>query len=282
MAGPTTARRGEQHRAPAGPRDSSGEADERHGSRFRRLRLPRPGAGRSGRPRRRTLIAGTVLIALLGGFGTWALYGSDWLRAEHVQVHGTDVLTEREVRAAAEVPLGAPLASVDTDGIHARLADRLGRIKSVDVARSWPDTVSLTVTERQPVLLVQKGGKFIEVDDRGVRFATVGTAPREVPRLEMDAADSPSLRRFGIPALNRAAVKVATALPDTVSKDVRVIRVRSYDSITLELTGGRRVEWGSEEHGTEKAKVLGALLKAARDARHFDVSVPSAPAASGS
>ncbi|MEU7486294.1 FtsQ-type POTRA domain-containing protein [Streptomyces sp. NPDC042319] len=281
MAGPTTARRGEQHRAPAGPLDDSGEADERHGSRFRRLRLPRPGAGRAGRPRR-TLIAGTVLIALLGGFGTWALYGSDWLRAEHVQVHGTDVLTEREVRAAAEVPLGAPLASVDTDGIHARLADRLRRIKSVDVARSWPDTVSLTVTERQPVLLVQKGGKFIEVDDRGVRFATVGTAPRDVPRLEMDAADSPSLRRFGIPALNRAAVKVATALPDTVSKDVRVIRVRSYDSITLELTGGRRVEWGSEERGTEKAKVLGALLKAARDARHFDVSVPSAPAASGS
>ncbi|MFI9026011.1 cell division protein FtsQ/DivIB [Streptomyces sp. NPDC053560] len=283
MAGPTTSRRSEQQRhVPAGPPDSSEEVDERHGSRFRRLRLPRPGAGRSGRPRRRTLIAGTVLIALLGGFGTWALYGSDWLRAEHVQVHGTDVLTEREVRAAAEVPLGAPLASVDTDGITARLGDRLRRIKSVDVARSWPDTVSLTVTERQPVLLVQKGGKFIEVDDRGVRFATVGTAPRDVPRLEMDAADSPSLRRFGIPALNRAAVKVATALPDTVSKDVRVIRVRSYDSITLELTGGRRVEWGSEERGTEKAKVLVALLKAARDARHFDVSVPSAPAASGS
>nr|WP_234426684.1 FtsQ-type POTRA domain-containing protein [Streptomyces niger] len=246
------------------------------------MRSPQSGAGRPGRPRRRTLIAGTVLIALLGGFGTWALYGSDWLRAEHVQVHGTDVLTEREVRAAADVPLGAPLASVDTDGITARLGDRLRRIKSVDVTRSWPDTVALTVTERQPVLVVQKGGKFIEVDDRGVRFATVGTAPRAVPRLEMDAADSPSLRRFGIPALNRAAVQVATALPDTVGKDVRVIRVRSYDSITLELTGGRRVEWGSEEHGTEKAKVLGALLKAARDARHFDVSVPSAPAASGS
>ncbi|GAA0490637.1 cell division protein FtsQ/DivIB [Streptomyces olivaceiscleroticus] len=282
MAGPTTARRGERHGAPAGPSADSDVSEERRGSRLPRLRLPQSGAGRPGRPRRRTLIAGTVLIALLGGFGTWALYGSDWLRAEHVQVHGTDVLTEREVRAAADVPLGAPLASVDTDGITARLGDRLRRIKSVDVTRSWPDTVALTVTERQPVLVVQKGGKFIEVDDRGVRFATVGTAPRAVPRLEMDAADSPSLRRFGIPALNRAAVQVATALPDTVGKDVRVIRVRSYDSITLELTGGRRVEWGSEEHGTEKAKVLGALLKAARDARHFDVSVPSAPAASGS
>lgn len=282
VAGPSTARRGEQHRAPAGPPADSEEQGEGRGSRLRWLRLPRPGARRPGPPRRRTLIAGTVLIALLGGFGTWALYGSDWLRAEHVQVHGTDVLTAREVRAAADVPMGAPLASVDTDGIAARLADRLGRIKSAEVTRSWPATVSVGVTERQPVLVVQKGRKFIEVDDEGVRFATVGAAPRDVPRLEMDAADSPSLRRFGIPALNRAAVKVATALPDTVGKDVRVIRVRSYDSITLELTRGRRVEWGSEEHGKEKAKVLGALLKAARDAHHFDVSVPSAPAASGS
>lgn len=281
MAGPSTARRGEQHRVPAGPPDS-GEPEERRDSVLRRLRPPWSGARRPGRPRRRTLIGATVLIALLVGFGTWALYGSDWLRAERVQVRGTDVLTVREVEAAAEVPLGSPLASVDTDGIAARLADRLRRIKSVEVERSWPDAISLNVTERQPVLVVQKGGKFREVDDRGVRFATVGIAPRDVPRLEMDAADSPSLRRFGIPALNRAAVKVATALPDTVGKDVRVIRVRSYDSITLELTGGRRVEWGSEEHGTEKAKVLRALLKAARDARHFDVSVPSAPAASGS
>ncbi|WP_030256528.1 cell division protein FtsQ/DivIB [Streptomyces violens] len=282
MAGPTTARRGEQHRASAGPPADSEEAGERRLSVLRRLRPPWAGERRPGRPRRRTLIVATVLIALLVGFGTWVLYGSDWLRAEQVQVRGTDVLTVREVEAAADVPLGDPLASVDTDGIAARLTDRLRRIKSVEVERSWPDTISLNVTERQPVLVVQKGGKFREVDDRGVRFATVGIAPRDVPRLEMDAADSPSLRRFGIPALNRAAVKVATALPDTVGKDVRVIRVRSYDSITLELTGGRRVEWGSEEHGTEKAKVLRALLKAARDAHHFDVSVPSAPAASGS
>ncbi|MBZ4018001.1 cell division protein FtsQ/DivIB [Streptomyces purpurogeneiscleroticus] len=281
MAGPsTTARRGEQRRPQAGPPADSEGPEERLRPRW--LRLPRPGARLPGRPRRRTLIAATVLIALLVGFGTWVLYGSDWLRAERVAVRGTDVLTVREVEAAADVPLGDPLASLDTDGIAARLADRLRRIKSVEVERSWPDTISLNVTERQPVLVVQKGGKFIEVDDRGVRFATVGIAPRDVPRLEMDAADSPSLRRFGIPALNRAAVKVATALPDTVGKDVRVIRVRSYDSITLELTGGRRVEWGSEEHGKEKAKVLRALLKAARDAHHFDVSVPSAPAAAGS
>lgn len=278
MAGPTTARRGEDHPSPAGPPPEADGADEGHGSgagwRLPRLPLRRPG--------RRTLVLALITAVLTAGFGTWAVYGSDWLRAEQVRTGGTRVLTAREVEAAADVPLGAPLASVDTGQIAARLAEKLPRIKSVDVERSWPHTITLEVVERQPVLVVQKGQKFIEVDTNGVRFAAVGAAPKGVPRLEMAAADSPSLRRFGIPALNRAAVKVASELPDTVVGDVRVIRVRSYDSITLELTGGRRVEWGSEERGAEKAKVLVALLKAARDAHHFDVSVPSAPATSGS
>ncbi len=98
----------------------------------------------------------------------------------------------------------------------------------------------------------------------------------------MAASDSPSLHRFGIDRLRRAAVGVARDLPEAVRKDVRQIRVQSYDSITLELRGAARSPGGAANRAPEKAKVLTALLKAAGDARHFDVSVPSAPAVSGS
>lgn len=56
--------------------------------------------------------------------------------------------------------------------------------------------------------------------------------------------------------------------------------MRSFDSISLELSGNRTVVWGSGEKGDTKAKALTALLKAAPKARHFDVSVPTAPAVS--
>ncbi|KOG90098.1 cell division protein FtsQ, partial [Streptomyces varsoviensis] len=82
--------------------------------------------------------------------------------------------------------------------------------------------------------------------------------------------------------LRREAVRVAAELPAAVRKDTRTIRVRSYDSITLELTGDREVVWGSGERGAEKARTLTALMKAARGADHFDVSAPSSPAVSGS
>ncbi|MFG2832200.1 cell division protein FtsQ/DivIB [Streptomyces sp. NPDC048434] len=271
MAGPTTARRGEK-KSPSGP--PSAAPPRATGFRWVRIPLRAPG--------RRSLIISMVVTALLGTFGVWALYASNWLRVERVKAAGTEVLTPHEVIAAAHAPMNAPLVSVDTDALARRLRARLPRIKTVDVERSWPNTIGLKVTERVPELLMQAGGKFVEVDAEGVRFATVSTAPKGVPLLEMAASDSPSLRRFGIDRLRRAAVEVAQDLPTAVRKEVRKVRVRSYDAITLELNGGRTVAWGSREEGAEKAKVLTALLKAAHAGRHFDVSVPSAPAVSGS
>ncbi|MFI7100424.1 cell division protein FtsQ/DivIB [Streptomyces sp. NPDC050161] len=271
MAGPTTARSG-------GAKKSSGPpaAEPSRTRWFRRLRLPLPG------PRRRGPIIILILAVLLAAFAIWALYGSTWLRVESVKASGTEVLTPREVVDAADVPMNAPLASVDTDAVAHRLRKRLPRIRTVDVVRSWPHRIGLKVTERTPELIMRSGRKFVEVDVDGVRFATVDTAPKGVPQLEMAAQDAPSLHRFGNDRLRRAAVEAAADLPEDVHKQVRIVRIRSYDSITLELAGNRTVVWGSGERGPEKAKVLTALLKAARDARHFDVSVPSAPAVSGS
>ncbi|MFJ4470546.1 cell division protein FtsQ/DivIB [Streptomyces sp. NPDC089424] len=264
MAGPTTAERGARQQETSGP----------------------PPVRRLGLPRLRTIIIlGLVLILLGAGVG-WLLYGAQWTRVERVTVSGTGVLTPTQVREAADVPVGAPLISVDTDRIETRLRRKLPRIDAVRVVRSWPHGISLKVTERTPVLLVEKGREFIEVDDEGVRFATVSETPKGVPLLELTVSRSgsaaPSHRRFGERRLVREAVRVTAAIPPAVAQDTRVVKVRSFDDISLELTGGRTVEWGSGEKGRAKARSLTALMKAASGARHFDVSVPTAPASSGS
>ncbi|MFE4954567.1 cell division protein FtsQ/DivIB [Streptomyces sp. NPDC056653] len=261
MAGPTTARRGagQQQDDPARP--------------------PRPTRRRL--PSRRLLIVIIVGVLLLASGAVWALFGSSWLRTEQVTTTGVDVLTPAEVEAAAAVPIGAPMVSVDTDAIADRLRQKLPRIDSVDVVRSWPHGIGLKVTERKPVLLMKKDTKFIEVDVKGVRFATVDRAPKRVPLLELTPDRSASLRRFGSGRLVREAVRVAGELPRAVAKDTRVVRITSYDSISLELTGDRTVVWGSGEEGPVKARVLTALMKAAPKAGHFDVSAPTAPAMSG-
>lgn len=265
MAGPTTtAERGERQRESSGP------------PLLRRLR----------NRRFRMIVILALAVVLLGSGSVWLLYGSPWLRVRHVSVSGTAVLTPEQVLEAADVPVGAPMVSVDTDGIEARLRRRLPRIDVVDVVRSWPRGIGLKITERTPVLLIGKGGNFTEVDKEGVRFATVSQAPKGVPALELSLSRSgsatASLRRFGTDRLVREAVQVAGAIPAAVRRDTATLKVRSYDDISLELSGGRTVEWGSAENGAAKARTLTALMKAASGARHFDVSVPTAPASSAS
>jgi cell division protein FtsQ len=251
-----------------------------------RPRLPQPLRRLRQRLPRRLPGRGTLLSALAATVlvlaGYWVLYGSDWLRVDSVRTSGTAVLTTREVEAVAAVPIGSPLISVDTDAIEARLRHKLPRIDSVDVTRSWPHGIGIEVTERQPVLLIEKGAKFIEVDGKGVRFATVDKAPNAVPLVELTVDQSASLRRFGVDRLLLEAVRVRGELPGKVAADTRAITVRSYDFISLELIRDRTVVWGSAEEGEAKARALTALMKAEPKARHFDVSAPTAPAASTS
>lgn len=265
MAGATTAERGADEDLDSGPPS--------------RRRLPGP----------RALLVAAIALVLIAGASVWALYGSSWLRAERVSVSGTRVLTEAQVREAADVPLGEPLISIDTDAIESRLLRKLPRIDSVEVIRSWPHGIGLKVSERTPVLIVEaagNSGKYVEVDAKGVRFATVSRAPAGVPLLELTVSRSgssaASLRRFGEDRLVREAVRVAGAIPAAIARETLAVRVRSYDSISLELSGDRTVAWGSAEKGRAKGRALTALMKAAPGAGHFDVSVPTAPASSGS
>ncbi|MFI0978734.1 cell division protein FtsQ/DivIB [Streptomyces sp. NPDC021093] len=267
MAGPTTRERGtKQKSGPATPRAP---------------RKGRPG-GRLRIPVSRPVVLCLALSILLAGGAVWALYGSEWLRVEQVKATGTQVLSPGEVLAAAAVPTGVPMISVDTGAVEDRVREQLPRIDTIDVVRSWPHGIGLKVTERKPVLLIEKGAKFTEVDRHGVRFATVAKAPKGVPLLELAAQRSSSLRRFGEQRLLEGAVRVAGELPAALARNLTSVKVTSFDSITLELGRGRTAFWGSGEDNAAKSRALLALMKAAPEAGHFDVSAPTAPAASGS
>ena len=222
----------------------------RHAGRWRRVRM---------------IVLALLLVAALSA-SMWLVFFSSYVTARTVDVTGTRTVEESLVKQTAEVPTGTPLARLDLDAIAARV-EAIASVRRVEVARGWPHTVHIAVTERIPVAVIDRGNGLQAVDAGGVLFGSYDTRPRRLP-LVRTQPDTPG------EALVESA-RVVDALPPRVARRVDVVEVGSVDEIELVLANGRRVVWGSAEDSEQKAEVLAVLLK--RPGSTIDVSVPGRP-----
>ena len=206
-----------------------------------------------------------LLVGALVGV-VWLVWFSSHLSVRSVEVSGVDRMADAEVLAAADVPEGEPLARVDLAVVRARV-QALADVRSAEVTRTWPDTVTITVEEREPVAVVEIGGRLRGLDVEGVVFREYRSAPEGLPRVETPVDT-------GRDALVEAAA-VVSALPADLTERVDHVEVATVDQISLELRDGRTVVWGSAEESEAKAEVLAALLE--QPGTTYDVSVPGQP-----
>ncbi len=215
----------------------------------------------------RPLLLTLAVIASVAGL-VWLFFFSSVLEVRSVQVTGTSVVSPAKVRELAKVPLGDPLAKIDTDAIQARIED-LVAVKEVEVSRCWPHEVCIDVTEREAVAVVDKEGRLLGLDDTGILFREYATRPAGMPLVRMQATTSTD-------ALAQAAT-IVSALPASLAKRVDYLDVNTVDEISLRLRGGATVIWGSADESANKVRVLEPLLKAKPDALRYNVAVPGKP-----
>jgi cell division protein FtsQ len=229
----------------------------------------RPSAGTGGSWRGvspwRAALLGVLALAIIGAVA-WALLGSSLLVVRHVEVAGNRLVPTAQIREAARIRPGTPLATVNT-GAAARRVEGLAPVLSARVSRSWPDTIVITVTERTPELAVPSGGGYQLIDGDGVLVRFAARKPAGMPVL---TAPTAGLR--GNTAV-RAAVTVLTSLPQKLRSLVTSVSAPAASAVTLRLAGGVSVVWGAPGYARQKAADLAVLLHT--HARHFDVSDPN-------
>jgi cell division protein FtsQ len=204
----------------------------------------------------------TVLTVALG----LVLYFTPVMSARSIIVVGTGAVSRDDVLGAAQVRLGTPLLQIDTDGVADRVA-AIRRVASARVQRQYPSALRITVVERVAVVVKDFPDGPHLYDRDGVDFATAPPPPA-LPYLDVDNPGPTD------PA-TKAALAVLTALRPEVVAQVGRIAAPSVASITLTLTDGRTVIWGTNERTDEKAQKLAALLT--QPGRVYDVSSPDLP-----
>jgi cell division protein FtsQ len=230
------------------------------------VRFERRAAAVRRRPRALVAVAAGVVVVL--ALAVWLVGFSSVLAVRAVTVTGlADPGEQQAVVAAAQVPVGVPLARVDTGGAVERVA-QIPTIASVSVSRSWPSTVVVSVQRKIAVLAVKNPqGQLQVVDATGVPFETVTALPPGVAQVNA-ATDAPD------PEGIKAAISVLQLLPAEQRAQVSGVTVTSADLVTFQL-GTVNVVWGGVADGPKKLAVLQALLSTKPGV--VDVSAPDTP-----
>lgn len=182
-----------------------------------------------------------------------------------VKVLGTRQATVEQVRAAARIELGTPVARVDIAAVAARIK-RIRVIETVDVRRGLPHTIVIDVQERTPIAATTAtDGSCWLVDRHGVIFRKVLRPPAGLTEVQ---AYSELFRGIG--------ARMAAGMPKWLRERVATVSVLAEEDIRLTLRNGRNVRWGGDRLSARKAEVLAVLMRI--PAKEYDVSAPNAPA----
>ncbi|HET8766980.1 MAG TPA: FtsQ-type POTRA domain-containing protein [Pedococcus sp.] len=209
--------------------------------------------------------AGAVaVVALL----VWLVAWSPVLAVRSVEVVGVPEAEVAPITELARVPMGEPLARVDTRGVAARVAER-ATLADVSIERSWPSTLVIHASPRVPFLVVKNPqGQLKVVDETGVAYAEVTTAPKGVP--VVSAASDAALSQDAL----ATAVSVVRVLPDSLQRRVSAVTVSSANLVTMKV-GRTTIVWGGVAEPERKLAIVEALLRTPHSV--IDVSAPNTP-----
>lgn len=207
-----------------------------------------------------------LVVASLAMLLGWIVFFSSLLAVETVKMSGQHFLTKQVIARAAAVDADTPLARVNLDDVQQRLED-LPAVDHVDVHRSWPHTISIKVTEREPIAVVHRHRAWFAMDKHGVVFKAFKDRPQSLPVVEIEVSSGA--------AAHQEVASVVTALPADLLARLKRLKARSMDSIELVLWDGRQIIWGSADESARKAEVVHVLLN--RPGQVYDVSVPEQP-----
>lgn len=206
------------------------------------------------------------------------LLHSSLFSVKHIRITGNQVTSEQAILAASGLAGHPALIDVNAVVIE-RAIDRLPWVDAATLGRSWPDAVTITVTERNPVATFVLGPHLYAVLDKTGRvLSTQATRPRTLVLVSMPdvrATAGQTLQARGV-----ALATVAAAVPESILSSINTIE-ESSSGVQIVLSSGAVAELGQPSELPRKMTALATLLQTSTvkltQRMSVDLRVPDAP-----
>ena len=218
-------------------------------------------------------IGGAVAVALVTG--SVALSYTSLFGARTVEVEGEERLGPKQVMRLAQVEVGTNVLHLDEGMAEARL-EQQPWIRDATVRTSLPGTISISIRERAPVLVLRSGsaGQLAAADG-----TLLGRAPRATAFPEVTVPEGVALSRERITAM----ADVVAAMVPALRARVDSLSIADDGEVTMVVDGDVDVTYGGATDPLVKAQALRAILDYAdeqgRGLLSIDLSAPAAPTA---
>lgn len=229
-----------------------------------------------GRRRLRAAVAGCVVFGI--GAGALLLLHSPFLSARHVTVEGADHTALSLVVRTAGLQGHPPLIDVSS-GAASRRLEALPWVGRAVVRRRWPDSVTVEITERQPVAVTaaEAPATWALIDATGRVLQWQATRPAGLPLLVSPVRAGPAGSRIGPAAVPGLAV--VQAAQSALDEAVVQVTVGTSGMVTMLLPGSVEAVMGQSDALGPKMAALRSVLAGAPPAgpETIDVTVPGEP-----
>lgn len=205
------------------------------------------------------IIGGAVLLAVVVSL---ALMFVPLFQVAKFKVTGNANTAASDIEAATGITVGTPLVRANTHQAAQNVA-QLPWVAKVNVERAFPDTVHVTVEERQAVLFAERGDGPHLFDATGRPFV-IENPPLGCVEVTNTNDDDP--------ALFAAVAKAVAALDPGARVQLEHVKAPSKYEMTLLFSGGKEVYWGSIEQAHDKAKATSTVIQ--REGQRWNVSAP--------
>ena len=209
-------------------------------------------------PRGRWRLLLAVLPLLIVACATYAVLRSPWLSVQQVSVQGAHTLDEASLVDISRL-YGKNMIRLPVDEARARLLE-VPQVRSVSIARDWPQGVTIRVEEREPAAFWSVGGRDYVVDADGFVLAA-GAPSGPAPRI----VEPDSTRVMGPgdrvhPDAVALAERIFKESPRILGQSVDRLEYAAGIGVTAVFSNGTRVTFGDERAYDYKVAVLSKLL----------------------